>query len=558
MAQRGRCSEDEGDVAVSVTMQPAELMAGAELMTSVELISVVDQANRLAGAAGRPELIDRLARVRVGVAARQMRVVVVGARGQGVTSLVDVVDRTVPVWLPGARFADVPGGPGGNELRLPESGSADVVLFVSDAGHEYGAAELDALAVIRAQGLALVGVLSKIDLYPRWNDVQRGNRWRLQAAGMDSPAIPLLPVSSVMCEDGRRCGDESLSVASGVPQLLEFLRDRIGTRVDPALRDSVLGEVRAVTDQLGKLWNGELDALRSSGESPQDQRQRVIVQLDRCQQLSANWQLGLGDGVTELMSQVDFDLRERLREVMEGAEEDITKTNPTRDWDRFDGAVRGKVDDSVRATFALATDRSRRLAEQVAAKLAGNPDGSPTGVVLPDIWLEDPDDALRRVRPMECPERGGSFARVVNSVRGSYGGVLMVGVLTSLAGLSLISVWSVTAGVLLGLFTFWEDRKNGKERGKAEAKMAVSRLMDSVNFRVGDELRAQLRAVHRTMRDHFTEINDQRLRAASDAVRAAVDAAQLNGGQRETRLSQLQNYLAELRQLRIRATVPAS
>jgi hypothetical protein len=531
-------------------------MQPAEVVTSVELISVVDQADRLAGAAGRPELIDRLARARARVAARQMRVVVVGARGQGVTSLVHVLDRTVPDRLPGASFADVPGGPGANERRLPELGSADVVLFVSDAGHEYGAAELDALAVIRAQGTALVGVLTKIDLYPRWNDVQRGNRWRLQAAGMDAPTVPLLPVSSVMCEDGRRSGDESLSVASGVPQLLEFLRDRIGSGVDPALRDSVLGEVRAVTDQLGRFWNGELDALGSSGESPQDQQQRAIVELDRCQQLSANWQLGLGDGVTELMSQVDFDLRERLREVMECAEGDITKANPTRDWNRFDGAVRGKVDDSVRASFALATDRSRRLAEQVAAKLAGNPDGSPTGVVLPGIWLADPDDALRRVKPMECPERGGAFARVVNSVRGSYGGILMVGVLTSLAGLSLISVWSVTAGVLLGLFTFWEDRKNGRERGKAEAKMAVSRLMDSVNFRVGDELRAQLRAVHRTMRDHFTEINDQRLRAASDAVRAAVDAAQLNGGQRETRLSQLQNYLAELRQLRIRATVP--
>jgi hypothetical protein len=342
-----------------------------------------------------------------------------------------------------------------------------------------------------------------------------------------------------------------------VPQLLEFLRDRIATRVDPALRDSVLGEVRAVIDQLGKLWNGELDALRGSGNSPQDRQQRAIAQLDRCQQLSANWQLALGDGATELMSQVDFDLRERLREVMEGAEADIAKTNPTRDWKRFDGAVRGKVDDSVRANFQLATDRSRRLAEHVAAKLAGNQDGSRTGVVLPDIWLEDPDDALHRIKPMERPECGGAFARAVNSVRGSYGGILMVGVLTSLAGLSLISVWSVTAGVLLGLFTFWEDRKNGKERGKAEAKMAVSKLMDSVNFRVGDELRAQLRAVHRTLRDHFTEINDQRLRAASDAVRAAVDAAQLNGGQRDTRLSQLQNYLAELRQLRIRATVSA-
>jgi hypothetical protein len=146
------------------------------------------------------------------------------------------------------------------------------------------------------------------------------------------------------------------------------------------------------------------------------------------------------------------------------------------------------------------------------------------------------------------------FARLINSLRGSYGGVLMVGVLTSLAGLSLISVWSVAAGVLLGAFTFWEDQKNGKERGKAEAKMAVSKLMDSVNFRVGDELRVQLRAMHRTLRDHFTEINDQRLRAASDAVRAAMDAPEQNNGQHDARLSEVQNYLTELRQLRIQAT----
>jgi Arc/MetJ-type ribon-helix-helix transcriptional regulator len=88
--------------------------------------------------------------------------------------------------------------------------------------------------------------------------------------------------------------------------------------------------------------------------------------------------------------------------------------------------------------------------------------------------------------------------------------------------------------------------------------MAVSKLMDNVNFRVGDELRAQLRAVHRALRDHFTEINDQRLRSASDAVRAAVDGAPANGGQRDARLCQLQNYLAELRQLRTQATVPTA
>jgi len=535
---------------VSVTMQPAGLM------TSAELVSLLGQANRLAGVAGRPDPVERLARVAAQLAARQMRVMVVGAPGQGVTSLVHVLQRASTDRLPGATFADAPGSRGSNQPVVPERESADVVLFVSDAGHEYGRAELDALARIRAQGTVVVGVLTKIDAYPQWAEVQRANRSRLQAANLDSPTIPLLPVSAALCDSGRQRGDDSLSVASGVPQLLEFLRDRIDTRVDPALRDWVLGEVRSVTDQLSMIWNRELDALQGAGESPQQRQQRAMAELERRQHLSGQWQLALNDGVTELMAQVDFDLRERLREVMELAEEHITTANPMRDWQQFDNSVRSKVDESVQANFQLAAKRSQVLAAQVAAKLVGNPDRSYTGVALPELRVTGPDEALGRIKPMEPPNSGGWFARAVNSLRGSYGGILMVGVLTSLAGLALISVWSVAAGVLLGLFTFWEDRKNGQERGKAEAKMAVSKLMDNVNFRVGDELRTQLRAVHRALRDHFTQINDQRLRTAADAVRAAADTASVNG-QRDARLSQLQNHLAELRQLRIRATVPS-
>jgi hypothetical protein len=529
------------------------MMQSTELMTSAELVSLLEQASQLAGRAGRPDPVERLARAHARLAARRMRVVVVGAPGQGATSLVQVLQRTTADRLPGASFVDAPGPAGLNQPVVPGAGSADVVLFVCDAGHEYGPAELDALARIRAQGIAVAGVLTKIDAYPRWAEVQRANRSRLQAAKLDSPTIPLLPVSSAMCDSGRQRGDDALSAASGVPQLLEFLRDRIGTRVDPALRDWVLNEVRAVTDQLGTIWNRELDALQGSGDSPQQRQQRAVAELERRQHLSAQWQLALSDGVTELMAQVDFDLREQLREVMELAEEHIAKTNPTRHWQQFDKSVRGKVEESVQANFQLAGTRSQVLAAQVAAKLAGNPDGSHSGVALPEVRVAGPNEALRRVKSMEPPNSGSGFARVVNSLRGSYGGILMVGVLTSLAGLALISIWSVAAGVLLGLFTFWEDRKNGHERGKAEAKMAVSKLMDNVNFRVGDELRSQLRVVHRALRDHFTEINDQRLRTAADAVRAATLP---HGDQPDARLSQLHNNLAELRQLRILSTMP--
>ncbi len=536
---------------MSVTMQPSALT------NSAELVGLVDQAARLAELAGRADLTERLTQSRGRLAARRMRVVVVGAPGQGATALTHVLEQAAGERVPGASFSDAPGRAAAGQMWVLEPGAADAVLFVSDADQEYNAWELEAIARIRAQGTALAGILTKIDTQPRWGEVQRANRQRLQAENLDSPSVPLLPVSAALLQAGQQRGDDSLIAASGVPQLLDFLRDRVGTRVELRLRDAVLADVRAVSDQLARDWNTELDGLNAhAGGSPLDRQSRAVAELDRRQQLSASWQVALGDGTTELVSQVDFDLRERLREVLEQAEEDIENRDPVRNWTRFDSSLRESVEEATRANFALAGQRSERLAEQVAAKLAGNPDGSTAGVKLPSVWLQNPDDAMSRITPMRAPENGGMFARVVNSLRGSYGGVLMVGLLTGLAGLQLISVYSVSAGLLLGVFTFWEDRKNGRERAKAEAKMAVAKLMDNVNFRVGDELRTQLRTVHRTLRDHFTGINDQRLRTAADAVRAAVDAA-ARGERPDARLAELQNNLAELRQLRVHTTVSA-
>ena len=221
-----------------------------------------------------------------------------------------------------------------------------------------------------------------------------------------------------------------------------------------------------MADQLIMIFNRELDALRGDGESPQDWQWRAVAELDRRQALSANWQLALSDGATELIGQMDFDLRERLREVIKLAEQDIATANPMRDWERFDTSVRGKIEESVQVSFHLARERSARLAEQVAATLAGNPDGSPTGVAPPRLRVDNPSEALRRIKPMRRPESSGTFAQVINGMRGSYGGLLIVGVLTSLAGLPLISVWSVAAGVLVGLFTL-PSGKTAKTAGSA-------------------------------------------------------------------------------------------
>jgi hypothetical protein len=255
---------------------------------------------------------------------------------------------------------------------------------------------------------------------------------------------------------------------------------------------------------------------------PWERRQRAMALLEWRQQLSANWQLALSDGATDMTARLDFELRERMREVLEETEEQIEKSGPGSSWKKFDQAVRAELNEAVRATFEEARRSARVLSDHVAAELAGNRDGSTKGVPAPKLSVPDPEEALRLIKPMNPPKGGDGFARFVNSIRGSYGGILMVGVLTSLAGLQLISPYSVAAGVALGLFTWWEDHKNSKERSKAQATTAVAKLVDKTNFRVGEELRTQLRLLHRTLRDHYTVINDRNLRAAAEAVNNAT------------------------------------
>ena len=195
-------------IIVSVTVEPGELM------TSAELISLLERANRLAAVAGRPDTMERLARARARVAGRQIRIVVVGPPGQGATSLVQVLQPAAAGWLPGASFAGAPGRARPSQPSVPEPGSADVALFVTEAGHEYGPAELTRW---RRCGRKAPRWLARSprSTFSQWAEGQRANRRQLTAAHLDSPAIPLLPVSAALCERGRQRGDESLTVPLG-------------------------------------------------------------------------------------------------------------------------------------------------------------------------------------------------------------------------------------------------------------------------------------------------------------------------------------------------------
>jgi hypothetical protein len=131
-------------------------------------------------------------------------------------------------------------------------------------------------------------------------------------------------------------------------------------------------------------------------------------------------------------------------------------------------------------------------------------------------------------------------------MRGSYGGMLMFGMLTTLAGMSLLNPISLAAGLLLGGKTLREDKQNRLKRHQAEAQMLLRKQVDDASFHVSKELRDRLREVQRLLRDHFTDVATELQRSISESIQVAEKAANMEASGRQQRIHQVKAELAQI------------
>jgi ethanolamine utilization protein EutP (predicted NTPase) len=225
--------------------------------STATMTELLDRLQAVTDTARRPDLGARLAQARTRVTDPRLRIVVTGQTGQGMSRLIESIigapvtaavsadlvvvsysdaDFVRPIdadspdagsgpvprveigtphdlLAQGLVLIDTPGTSGMDSARtsavLSLLPGADAVLFVSDASQEYTEPEISYLRQIQQLCPTVIGVITKIDLYPRWADIQRANRTHLTNAGLDNP---LLPVSAVMSETARRCHDTELAV----------------------------------------------------------------------------------------------------------------------------------------------------------------------------------------------------------------------------------------------------------------------------------------------------------------------------------------------------------
>jgi len=450
----------------------------------------------------------------------------------------------------GLALVDSPGVGGLNSAHslttLTALPSAHAMLLVSDASQEYTEPEIQFLRHALRITPNVACVLSKTDLYPNWRQVADLDRRHLDRI---RPDIPLIPVSSDLRMHAVRSGDAEVNAESGFPELVTYLRRDIVGKAEALQRRSVAQDLASTAEHLTLALQSELGALTDPQSTP-----RVIADLeaakartDELRRRSSKWQTTLNDGATDLIADMEHDLRDRMRSIQRDADAAIDQGDPGPVWDDIAEWLAQRVAAAVSDTFVWTSERAQWLSEQVAEHFAES------DVALPLLQVEGTDGVLEAVESVPALDPGNvnPLQKLLIGMRGSYGGVLMIGLVTGIMGMSLINPFSLAAGLLIGGKAYRDDKQARLKRRQAEAKSLVKRQLDEVNFQVGKQLKDRLRLVQRATRDHFTEIADEHHRSLSDSLVSAQKAASLFTKEREQRVKAITAQLKEVEGLRV-------
>jgi hypothetical protein len=459
-----------------------------------------------------------------------------------------------PVLAGGLELVDTPGVGGLQSVHgaatMAALPAADAVLLVSDAAQEYTAPEMAFLAHAASVCPNVACVITKTDLYPSWRRIVELNQAHLTAAGVSTEVFA---VSSTLRWHAVLENDAEANAESGFQALIGYLRKRVLGQADRIARRGVVHDVLAVTDQLGGNLRSEI-AAQQNPEGAQELVRSLAAAQEQATALkerSARWQQTLNDCVADLNADIDYDLRDRMREISRMAEEELLAGgDPSKVWDQFATWVQQEVAAAASANFLWATQRARWLAQQVAAHFSADRDQ-----LLPAL-RNDPSDALRSVRAMAAPDSGswGVGNKALTAMRGGYMGMLMFGMLGTFVGFaSLINPLGLGAALVMGGKSIGDERKRIMTKRQNEAKAAVRRYVDDVTFQVAKDSRDRLRIVQRDLRDHFTAQAEQMKRSLLESQQAAERAVKASRSEREARLTELTKGLEQLEAVRRQA-----
>lgn len=473
--------------------------------------------------------------------------------GAGRTPVARSLEITVPRALlrDGLVLVDTPGISGGLAsshagVALRALALADVLVFVGDAGAEYGAAELEFLAHAASLCPRVVPVLTKTDLYPQWRDVLAADIAHLERAGLE-PAV--VTVSSPLRTAGLRAGDRELVAESGYPVL-------VGRLMDAARATAGSGSAAAAAVVLGVLGQvhteltAERRGLDAGSGTPAQQAawQHARDQAAELRGLGARWQQLLFDGCADMAAEVELDLTVRVRALRREAAATIAELPPARL-----GADLGPW--LQHRTNELLLDHQRAVREQAERVVAAVTEQFGASAWALRDGLDVADDAFTSAAPQVVLAHGPSASRLdlgLVALRGGSAGAMIshaAGLVLGLAVPVVLPVAVVLATALAG--RSWTSARTAQLRAlRAETERAVLGYLEEVDTVTRKDTRDVVRTLQRRVRDQLGARASELYATATRSADQLASAIATAGTDRVARAAELDERLAHLERLR--------
>lgn len=519
----------DDDVATAV---PLLVSHGASLQASL----VVEEPDAPAGAAPVPRAasITEARRAVVGRQEPQVRWVDVRLPRRLLERGVVVVDT------PGVGGLDAPAG----TLAIRAAGASSVVVVVSDATQELTGSELRFLRLASQSCPRVVLALTKTDLSRHWTKIAELDRSHLCNAGLDD--VVIVPTSAPLRSLALERGDEDLNRRSGYPVLTRALLEHLEAASEPS------GVLDELDDILGQLLDGAArarQALADPGSATDlagalaDARHRA----DELRRGSARWHQLLNDGVGTLASDAEYDLRTRLRAVVREIERAIDGGDPAETWEGVQELLGRRASEELSAHHEVVATGAQGVARAVAEHFASvgatlTVDGGPIGAG----WSAAVDLDAGEVEL----SRAGVSTKLMTALRGSYGSVMMFGLVSTFVGFALINPVTIAAGVGMGRKALRDERDRQLAQRRGAAKQAVRKVIDDLTLTETKRSRDGVRQVHHALRDGFAARAEEVQRALDEAARAAERAASASVTEREEQIAALDVRVERLSVLR--------
>ncbi|WP_240670722.1 dynamin family protein [Actinoplanes solisilvae] len=407
---------------------------------------------------------------------------------------------------------------------------AGAALFVTDAAQELTAPEVDFLRRTLQRCPRTAVVLTKTDLHAEWRRIAAINEGHLRAAGLD---VPVVPVSSFLRLRAQVRDDTALNEESGFPRLVDWLRCDLLETVAAERVAAARAELSFVTAQLRE----RLDAQRAAAVDPGTAVAAYAEKARRGARLeTGTWQTVLGDGIQDLAADVDHDLRERLRLMINQGEALLAASDPRDTWRDFQAWAAREASRAAADNLMLLVNRAEQLAGEVARRF---------GMEAHDLSATLPPavPALHKARDFELDfQQSGlqQFLGAFSAARVAYGGFFLLGGVGALVGVAWAAPLGLLAGVAFGRRLVRAEKERQVQQRRHQAGQELRRYVDEVGFHVGRDSREAVRRTQRHLRDEFAERARELSRSAASASAAVREVAALPEHQRRSLLGRLE------------------